>query len=238
MKAAASAVASINDIVIGAVVYNPTDKDIHVIARNNILDTSGTRSFNVSNVNGELVKFGGVRALYNLSASGIYMTIPAGGYVTVNHTNIGALYDFEPSSTGTFTFEPIAWFQENSDTPSEVVDVPPVKVEVTNNAQVLQDLINEASLWANYTINHFPSTSPWKMPYFSGGRLDVMAYVFGDIAHYAKYKQFNCDSDPEGICDGSGGVILYTLMGYGPSQGKDLAEFNGDVGSLFADISV
>ncbi|KAG6882324.1 hypothetical protein C0993_011067 [Termitomyces sp. T159_Od127] len=189
VKAAASTVVSVDDIVIGAVVYNPTDKDIRVIARNNILDTSSTRSFTVRNATSGIVFFTGVRAVYDLSADGIYMTIPAGGYVAVNHTHIGALYDFESSGTGTFTFAPITLFQGGPDDPPEVVDVPPVKVEVTHEverrnpyprlagcsdtskSQVIQDsFISLEEIAYNVLYDYFQSEeSEQMMTYFSGG---------------------------------------------------------------------
>ncbi|KAG6875590.1 hypothetical protein C0993_008422 [Termitomyces sp. T159_Od127] len=127
VSAIASTVASVDDIVISAMISNPTDKDIRVIARNNILDTSPTRSFNVSNANDEIVLFTG--------PGGIYMTIPAGGYVVVNLTNIGALYDFESYGAGTFTFVPIALFQGGPASPIEVVDIPALKIKITHDVK-------------------------------------------------------------------------------------------------------
>ncbi|KAG6899009.1 hypothetical protein C0993_001768 [Termitomyces sp. T159_Od127] len=250
VKAAASTVASVDDIVIGVVVYNPTDKDIRVIARNNILDTSATRSFNVSDVNGKLVWFGGVRALYDLSASGIYMTIPAGGYVAVNHTNIGALYDFESSGTGTFTFEPIARFQKNSDNPPEVVDVPPVKVEVTNDVKrrnpyqrptfpgrsdasmdpdinyLLTDVISPVSLRLFDKLRG----ESGDIPYFPDPPVTVFLFIAAGQSQStpSSHLSINRGSDPAGICGDSGGVISYTITGY-----EFIDAFNGDVGYSF-----
>ncbi|KAG6895037.1 hypothetical protein C0993_010254 [Termitomyces sp. T159_Od127] len=191
VKVAASTVASVDDIVIGAVVYNPTDEDIRVIAKNNILDTSPTRSFTVRSENDGIVFFTGVRAMYDLFAGSIYMTIPAGGYVVVNHANIGALYDFESFGTGTFTFAPIALFQTGLDTPPEVVDVPPIKVEITHDvkrrypfpkfpepcsdvskSQVLQDSFYSFRAIAQEVYADFQSSPPEQMTtYFSGGEI-------------------------------------------------------------------
>jgi len=51
---------SIEDIVISAIVTNPTDRDIRVLAKNNVLDTSTTNSFTVSK-DGKDVLFTGIR---------------------------------------------------------------------------------------------------------------------------------------------------------------------------------
>jgi len=47
-------------IVISAIVTNPTDRDIRVLAKNNVLDTSTTNSFSVSK-DGKDVLFTGIR---------------------------------------------------------------------------------------------------------------------------------------------------------------------------------
>ncbi|KAG6875866.1 hypothetical protein C0993_006987 [Termitomyces sp. T159_Od127] len=209
VKAAASTVASVDDIVIGVVVYNPTDKDIRVIARNNILDTSSTRSFTVKALDDELVFFMGVRALYDLSASDVYMTIPAGGYVAVNHTNVGALYLFEFYGTGTYTFEPIALFQGGPDTLLEVVDVPPFKVEITHDVkrrnpypryagcsdasknQVLLESFNSFRAIAQEVYSEFQSSPPEQMlTYFSGGGTITEYLSIDSILDYMAYYDY------------------------------------------------
>jgi len=49
VKALQTEVDSIDDIIISAIVTNPTDRDIHVFAKNNVLDGSTTTtSFTVS----------------------------------------------------------------------------------------------------------------------------------------------------------------------------------------------
>lgn len=60
LKAVASSVDSVDDIILSAVVTNPTSKDIRVIAKNNILDNSHTSSFAVSK-DGQGALFIGVR---------------------------------------------------------------------------------------------------------------------------------------------------------------------------------
>ncbi|KAG6855466.1 hypothetical protein H0H87_002419, partial [Tephrocybe sp. NHM501043] len=128
LKAVHSTVKSVDDIVISAVVSNPTDKDIRVIAKNNVLDPSATKSFSVSGKDGK-------NATYDLTADGVYTTIPAGSSIAVNHTGLASLYDFETSGTGTFSFAPNSIFQTGPDAPAVVVDTPAVKVEVTNDVK-------------------------------------------------------------------------------------------------------
>ena len=58
VNAVSSSVSSIDDIVLTAVVSNPTDKDIKVIASDNILDDQPTGSFSVTK-DGQQVVFSG-----------------------------------------------------------------------------------------------------------------------------------------------------------------------------------
>lgn len=60
VKAVSTSVDSVDDIIISAVVTNPTDSDIRVISKNNILDPSATKSFAVSSDGDELL-FSGIR---------------------------------------------------------------------------------------------------------------------------------------------------------------------------------
>ncbi|KAJ7121293.1 hypothetical protein C8R43DRAFT_861368, partial [Mycena crocata] len=69
----------------------------------------------------------------DFSAEAIYMTIPAGSSVAVNHTGLGPLYDFETSGTGTFTFAPHTIFQTGPDAASLEVDTSAINVEVTSD---------------------------------------------------------------------------------------------------------
>lgn len=63
------------------------------------------------------------------------MTIPAGQSLAVNHTGLGALFDFETSGTGTFNFAPHALFQTGPDATPLVVDTEPIKVTVTSDVK-------------------------------------------------------------------------------------------------------
>lgn len=60
VKAVSSSVNSIDDIVISAIVTNPTSADIRVIAKNNVLDNGPTSSFAVTK-DGQDLLFTGIR---------------------------------------------------------------------------------------------------------------------------------------------------------------------------------
>lgn len=236
VKAVSSSVKSVDDIVISAVVSNPTDKDIRVIAKNNILDSSPTKSFSVTK-GGQDVLFSGIRATYDLSAEGIYKTIPAGSSIAVNHTGLGALYDFEHSGTGSFSFVPNNLFQTGPDAPAVVVDTPPIKVDVTHDVQkrelnyrrlstpqcadagrlqIIRDSLTLARSLAGGAatdIRTHPTSAEFNT-YFGGNSQDDIWYrhdiIAGDLASSGT-RIIGC-TDPAGICGGSGGVIAYTLV--------------------------
>ncbi|KAG6917772.1 hypothetical protein DXG01_001177 [Tephrocybe rancida] len=252
LKAVATTVDSIDDIVLSAVVSNPTDKDIRVISKNNILDSSQTKSFSVSGEDGKNILFSGVRtysqATYDLSADGVYTTIPAGSSIAVNHTGLASLYDFESSGPGTFSFAPNVIFQTGPDAPAVAVDTPAVKVEVkhdvkkrgllyprlstpqcadaTRNQVITDSLASARSLagGAATDIQTHPTSSEFTT-YFGGNsdddiwyRLDIIA---GDLSSSGtRMYVISCCIDREiaGICGGSGGVIAYTLVGTSNGQ--------------------
>jgi len=236
VNAISSSVKTVDDIIISAVITNPTNKDIRVIAKNNILDSSPTKSFSVSKA-GKNVVFSGIRATYDFSASGVYKTIPAGSSIAVNHTGLGALYDFASSGTGTFTFAPNNLFQTAVDQPALVVDTPPVTVQVSQAAQKReqlyprlshpqcadagrQQIITDSLTYARSLaggaatdIQTHPNSAEFNS-YFGGNaqsdiwyRLDIIA---GDLASSGT-RIIGC-TDPAGICGGNGGVIAYTLI--------------------------
>ncbi|KAF5380104.1 hypothetical protein D9615_006124 [Tricholomella constricta] len=237
VKAVKSSVESIDDIVISAVVSNPTNEDIRVIAKNNVLDPSATKSFAVSK-GGKDVLFSGIRATYDLSAEGVYVTIPAGSSVAVNHTGLAALYDFEASGTGTFSFEANNLFQTGPDAPALIVDTDPVKVEITHDVekrellyprlsnpqcsdagrlQIIRDSLTLARSLAGGAatdIRSHPNSAEFNT-YFAGNSQDEiwwrMDIIAGDLASSGT-RVISC-TDPAGICGGSGGVIAYTLVG-------------------------
>ncbi|KAJ7661683.1 hypothetical protein B0H17DRAFT_953566, partial [Mycena rosella] len=69
----------------------------------------------------------------DLSADAIYMTIPAGSSIAVNHTALGPLYDFATFGTGTFSFAPVTTFQTGPDHAPLQVATDAVAVQVTHD---------------------------------------------------------------------------------------------------------
>ncbi|KAG5650070.1 hypothetical protein H0H81_000892, partial [Sphagnurus paluster] len=236
LKAVHSSVKSIDDIVISAVVSNPTNKDIRVISKNNILDPTATKSFTVSK-GGKDVLFEGIRATYDFSAEGVYTTIPAGGSIAVNHTGLANLYDFETSGTGAFTFAPNSLFQTGPDAPALIVDTPPLSIEITHDVkkrailyprlsnpqcsdggrlQVIRDSLTYARSLAGGAasdIRSHPNSVEFNT-YFGGNSQDDIWYrhdiIAGDLPSSGT-RIIGC-TDPARICGGNGGVIAYTLV--------------------------
>ncbi|KAJ7497787.1 hypothetical protein FB451DRAFT_1121542 [Mycena latifolia] len=239
LTAVAPSVESVDDIILTAVVSNPTAEDIRVIAKNNVLDGSATSSFAVSKDDSQVL-FTGVRTTLDLSAEGIYMTIPAGSSVAVNHTALGPLYDFSTFGTGTFSFAPVAVFQTGPDHAPLQVATDAVAVEVTHDVakrelvplarrlstptcadsgrlQILTDSLSYARSLAGGAatdINSHPS-GPEYTTYFGGNvQSDIwfnMDRIAGDLASSGT-RSIHCTGDPANICGGTGGVIAYTLI--------------------------
>jgi len=65
VKALHTDVDSIEDIVISAIITNPTDRDIRVFAKNNVLDASATTSFTV-NKDGKDLLYTGIQVSASL----------------------------------------------------------------------------------------------------------------------------------------------------------------------------
>ncbi|KAJ8073705.1 hypothetical protein PM082_011983 [Marasmius tenuissimus] len=134
VKAVSSSVSSIEDVVLTAIVFNPSNRDIRVLALNNILDDQPTRSFSVTK-DGKEVTFTGIHVTPDLDNQANWVTILAGQSVSVNHT-VSKLYNFEPHGTGTYMFAPNAIFQTTMTEPLLVVNVDSVQVEVVHNGDV------------------------------------------------------------------------------------------------------
>ncbi|KAF7315832.1 Neutral protease 2 [Mycena indigotica] len=240
VKAVSQSVKSVEDIVITAVVSNPTKKDIRVIAKNNILDGSATRSFAVSKADNSVL-FTGVRTTLDLTAEGIYTTIPAGSSIAVNHTDLGALYDFEHFGTGSFHFAPNTFFQTGPDATPIHVKTDVIAVEVTHDVakrelfplqartstpvcgdggklQVLtQALASARSLagGAATDLQTHPNSAEFNT-YFGGNDPNEIWYdmdrIAGDLSDRSGDRSINCNNDPAGLCGGNGGVIAYTIV--------------------------
>ncbi|KAI3606072.1 neutral protease 2 [Moniliophthora roreri] len=156
LKAVSSSVQSARDLVVTAVVSNPTTSDIRVLAVNNVLDSSATRSFDIS-ADGKEVPFAGIKATFDFSQESLYLTVPASSSVALNHT-IGSVYDFSSFEPGTkFTITPRA----ESTFHESVNDAAPLKVE--SNAV-------EVTVESDLTFNHLFSGADGLVPSVSTPR--------------------------------------------------------------------
>ncbi|KIY62243.1 hypothetical protein CYLTODRAFT_414870 [Cylindrobasidium torrendii FP15055 ss-10] len=137
----ASSVARADDLIVTAIVSNPTSEDICVLAINNVLDNSPTQSFDITTEDGSAVPFTGARATWDLASDAIYKTIPAGQSVAVNHT-IGGIHDFSSFSAGSsFQLTPHAFnsiLSSPSDESGIVARAEPVSFKVTNSTSTTQ----------------------------------------------------------------------------------------------------
>lgn len=147
VKAVSSSVRSVDDIVLTAVVTNPTAADVRVLKIANVLDTNPTDSFAVTKVVGsnsaesfaattseeeEAVEFIGAIAYPDFTNEANYVTIPAGQSIAVNHT-LSALYNFEGHGPGSYKFAPWTIFQSGPDSDAIVVDIEPVTIEISED---------------------------------------------------------------------------------------------------------
>ncbi|KAJ7091931.1 hypothetical protein B0H15DRAFT_948128 [Mycena belliarum] len=239
VKAIKPSVESVDDIILTAVVSNPTTKDIRVIAKNNVLDGSTTSSFAVSKDDSSVL-FTGVRTTLDLSADALYVTIPAGSSIAVNHTALGPLYDFSTAGTGTYTFAPNTIFQTGPDADPLHVETKPVSVEVTRDVakreliplerrlstpscgdggrlQVIRDSLSYARSLAGGAATDIRShpNGPEYSTYFGGNNQDDIWFgmdkIAGDLASSGTRSIF-CSGDPANLCGANSGVIAYTLL--------------------------
>ncbi|KAL0062453.1 hypothetical protein AAF712_010665 [Marasmius tenuissimus] len=202
VNAVSSSVSSIDDIILTAVVSNPSDKDVRVLAFNNLLDDRPTRSFSVTK-DGKKVTFTGIYATPDLSNELNWVTISAGQAVSVNHT-VSNLYNFQPHGTGTYLFTPNAVFQTAVAEPPLIVEVvvehdgdvsfryliPPsaslstVTCRDPGRAQTLSNSLADAKSLAANTIADIksnPNSITWNK-FFGGNDRDEISNRFSLIA--------------------------------------------------------
>ncbi|TFK97353.1 hypothetical protein BDV98DRAFT_607658 [Pterulicium gracile] len=131
LSAVSPTVASIDDIILTAVVSNPTSKDIKFVKFNTVLDELPTKSFKVKKGDADVL-FSGVDVVPAITEDSAFVTIPAGGSIAVNHT-VSASYDFESAGAGTFTFDAITNLRvsEGGKMTHFALDAASVDVEVT-----------------------------------------------------------------------------------------------------------
>ncbi|KAJ7249357.1 Deuterolysin metalloprotease family-domain-containing protein [Mycena rebaudengoi] len=236
LKAVSKSVSSIDDIVISAIVSNPTDSDIRVMNKNNVLDNSATQTFAVTK-DGENIQFSGVKVTYDLSSELMFTTIPAGQSVAVNHT-VASLFDFEAAGTGEFSFDANTFFQAGID--GAIVEIPTatLKIEVQSDVKKRelvplerrqstptcadggrQNVIATALAGARALaggaaadIRSHPNSNEFNT-YFGGNSQDDIWFrhdiIAGDLASSGT-RIIGC-TDPANICPGSN-VIAYTSI--------------------------
>ncbi|ESK88169.1 neutral protease 2-like protein [Moniliophthora roreri MCA 2997] len=130
LKVVSASVQSVNDIVVTAIVSNPTSSDLRVLTVNNVLDTSATRSFDIT-ADGKEVPFAGIKATFDFLHESLYLNVPAGKSIALNHT-VSSVYDFSSFAPGTkFTISP----RGESTIHESVDDAAPLKVE-SNTVEV------------------------------------------------------------------------------------------------------
>jgi deuterolysin len=130
LTASSASVASVDDLLLTAVVSNPTNEDVTVLRFGTILDELPTNTFRVSKDDNKVL-FTGVQISPNVASDKAFITIPARGSHATNHT-VGALYDFESSGTGTYTFTSPNIFQTKSGDIA-TLEASTVEVEITSD---------------------------------------------------------------------------------------------------------
>ncbi|KAL0062457.1 hypothetical protein AAF712_010669 [Marasmius tenuissimus] len=258
VNAVSSSVRSIDDMVLTAVVSNPSSKDVRVFTFNNILDDQPTRSFSVTK-DGKEVAFTGIYATPDLSNEANWVTIPAGQAVSVNHT-VSNLYNFEPHGAGTYIFSPYAFFQSDASEPPLVVDVESVNVEVerdgdvsfrylvppsasfstvtctdTQRAQILNNSREDAKFLANNTladIRIHPNSESWNK-FFGGANKDEVVRRFTLIAEDFGTRNIHCNEDPAAACNRAAAYVLFDYDRAGNIIGSDI--YTCDVFYRFSD---
>ncbi|TFL00251.1 Deuterolysin metalloprotease family-domain-containing protein [Pterulicium gracile] len=106
-------VQSIADLALSATVKNTGSEDVKILNFATIFDADRlTRSFTITK-DGAEVPFTGIAMNVNLELvdDSAFTVIPAGESITVEHTNLAGIYDFESAGTGAFKFEPVTVFQ-------------------------------------------------------------------------------------------------------------------------------
>ena len=259
LNAVSTKVSSIEDIILTAVVSNPTDSDIRVIRSANVLDASASDSFRVSK-DGEKVQFTGLIIQADFAVEENFVTIPAGQSIAVNHT-VSNTYDFESHGTGSFTFAPWTYFQTDVDHPVLEVPVEAVTVEVTEDVafrsvierstaqlrtsfpncndggklQTIRDSITYARSLAGGAaadIRNRPNSNEWNK-FFGGNNRDDVWWRFdliaGDLPSSGN-RQVYCNRDDAGICNRATAYAIIWRNGNGQITQSDIYMCDGFFG--------
>lgn len=241
LNAVSSSVASIEDVIITAVVSNPTTEDIKVLKFASLLDDLPTKSFGVRKGSDDVV-FTGIEVIPDLENDASFVTIPAGGSLAVNHT-VSALYDFETAGAGTYTFSPRAdWVVSEegaSHTLLPISEAISVEIEITedvaqrpvfpplnqlstpvcndaNRKNFIAAALSEARALAGGAaadIRSRPNSAQYTS-YFNNNNRDDVWYNFDRIAGdlaSSGSRSLFCTDRAGGACSNAG-VVAYTLL--------------------------
>ncbi|TFL00252.1 hypothetical protein BDV98DRAFT_605353 [Pterulicium gracile] len=138
---------SIDQLFLIAEIQNTGNTNVKILNFATIFDAHRpTRSFVVTK-DGAEVAFTGVAMSVDLELldDSAFTTILAGESITVKHTNLGSIYDFESAGTGTFAFQPISIFRiidETSFTEDKVDQL--VQLEATSSP-VMVTILDDVS---------------------------------------------------------------------------------------------
>ncbi|KAF9262249.1 zincin [Marasmius fiardii PR-910] len=243
LKAVESSVKTVEDVIITAVVSNPTKGDVRVLAVNNVLDTSATKSFVITSSDGKEVPFAGVDASFDFSHESLFVNIPAGQSVAVNHT-VASTFDFSsfaPGSSFKFTSRSNV-FQAAPNDEAITVDINSVDVTVTDSLsfqspftspssfvstptcsdggkqQVIADSLKYARSLAGGAaadIRNNPNGPRWNNN-FGGNNRDDIWYNLDRVAGDQTSRGIYCQqdhADARSYCTNNPGVIAYTVVG-------------------------
>ncbi|TFL03478.1 Deuterolysin metalloprotease family-domain-containing protein [Pterulicium gracile] len=241
LSAVSPTVSSIDDIILTAVVSNPTSEDIRFVKFNSVLDELPTKSFKVKKGDVD-VTFSGVDVVPAITEDAAFITVPAGGSIAVNHT-VAASYDFESVGAGTFTFDAITNLRvaEGNEITHFVLDAASVDVEVTDdvskrslfpesaNLRTSTPVCNDANrrnyLAASLTearavaggaaanIRQSPNSANFATYFNNHNRNDIW-YNFDRIAGdlaSSGNRGLHCVDRAGGICK-NGGIAAYVLL--------------------------
>ncbi|TFK97313.1 Deuterolysin metalloprotease family-domain-containing protein [Pterulicium gracile] len=241
LSAVSPTVSSIEDIILTAVVSNPTSEDIKFVKFNSVLDELPTKSFLVKKGDSDVL-FSGVDIVPAITEDAAFVTIPAGGSIAMNHT-VAASYDFESAGAGTFTFNAVTNLRvsEGGEITHFALDAASVDVEVNGDVAKRTVFPETASLRTstpvcsnasrkNYlgaalsearavaggaaaNIRQSPNSANFKTYFNNHNRNDIW-YNFDRIAGdlaSSGNRGLHCVDRAGGICK-NGGIAAYVLL--------------------------
>ncbi|KAK7045816.1 hypothetical protein VNI00_007225 [Paramarasmius palmivorus] len=233
LKAVSSSVQSVGDIVVTAIVSNPTESDLRVLAVNNILDTSATRSFDIS-ADGKEVPFTGVKVAPLPSTtpsapSTTSLPLPPGTKFTIAprqestiHASVDDLAPLKVESNAVevtvesdLSHTPLIAIPEESGVERRV-STP--KCSDSGKRQVITDSLKYARSLAGGAATDIRShpNGPQYTRYFGGNNQNDIWWnldrVAGDINTNRDITCSQDNGDARSFCNNNPGVIAYTVI--------------------------